>query len=51
MKKKYKAIIIFLVLAFLFLWVLFISNMKTIPDKRWLTVKPGMSAKEIENII
>ncbi len=51
MKKRYKAIIIFLVLVFLFLWVLFISNMKTIPNKRWLIIKPGMSAKEIENIV
>ena len=51
MKKKYTAIIIAIILILLFLIALFISSMKSIPNKRWLTVNPGMNIKEIENIV
>lgn len=51
MKKTYKAIIIGIILGLLLLGALFISNMKSIPDKRWLNIKPGMNVKEIENIV
>ena len=48
---KYKVMIICIVLILLLCGALFISNMKSIPDKRWLNIKPGMSIKDIENIV
>jgi hypothetical protein len=51
MKKKYKAIVIVIVFCLLFLGTLFISSMRSIPDKRWLSIKPGMNVKDIENIV
>ena len=51
MKKIYKAIIIGIVIVLLFFGALFISSMKSIPDKRWLSIKLGMTIKEVENIV